>query len=194
MLAERAGSKRQEEAARCRRRSCSTAASSRPTRCASGCVEVLDALGQGGRPAVRELHGADLDLAVARGAAYYGLVRRGKGVRIRGGAARAYYIGVETVAARGPRRRRRRSRRCASCRSAWRKGTEADVPGQEFGLVVGEPAEFRFLGSTIRRDDAVGTVVEDWEGQIEELAPLSTTLEAPGKARAGRCRSTCTAR
>ena len=36
------------------------------------------------------------------------------------------------------------------------EGTEADVPGQEFGLVVGEPAEFRFLGSTMRRDDAVG--------------------------------------
>src|SRR5262245_19715373 len=47
--------------------------------------------------AVRTLTGNDLDLAVARGAAYYGLVRRGKGVRIRGGTARAYYIGVETA-------------------------------------------------------------------------------------------------
>ena len=61
------------------------------------------------------------------------------------------------------------------------EGTETDVPGQEFGLVVGEPAEFRFLGSTIRRDDAVGTLVEEWEGQIDELTPLATTLEAPGK-------------
>ena len=43
------------------------------------------------------LEGADLDLAVARGAAYYGLVRRGHGIRIRGGTARAYYIGVETA-------------------------------------------------------------------------------------------------
>ena len=47
---------------------------------------------------VRSLAGTDLDQAVARGAAYYGLVRRGKGVRIRGGTARAYYIGVETAA------------------------------------------------------------------------------------------------
>ena len=45
---------------------------------------------------MKVLHGTDLDLAVARGAAYYGLVRRGKGVRIRGGTARAYYVGVET--------------------------------------------------------------------------------------------------
>jgi hypothetical protein len=61
------------------------------------------------------------------------------------------------------------------------EGTEADVPGQEFGLVVGAPAEFRFLGSTVRRGDTVGTLVEDWEGQIEELSPLATTLEAPSK-------------
>ena len=36
-----------------------------------------------------------LDLAVARGAAYYGMVRRGRGVRIAAGLARTYYIGVE---------------------------------------------------------------------------------------------------
>ncbi len=61
------------------------------------------------------------------------------------------------------------------------EGTEADVPGQEFGLVVGEPAEFRFLGSTVRRADTVGTLVEEWDDEIEELSPLTTTLEAPGK-------------
>ena len=61
------------------------------------------------------------------------------------------------------------------------EGTEADVPGQEFGLVVGEPAEFRFLGSNVRRGDTVGTVVEEWEGQIEELSPLATTLDSAGK-------------
>ena len=61
------------------------------------------------------------------------------------------------------------------------EGTETDVPGQEFGLVVGEPAEFRFLGSSVRRGDTAGTMVEEWEGQIDELSPLTTTLEAPGK-------------
>ncbi len=37
------------------------------------------------RHGVRVLAGADPELAVARGAAYYGLARRGRGVRIRGG-------------------------------------------------------------------------------------------------------------
>ena len=59
------------------------------------------------------------------------------------------------------------------------EGTEADVPGPEFGLVVGEPAEFRFLGSTTRRDDTVGTVLERWAPEeIQELAPLETALGA----------------
>jgi hypothetical protein len=63
------------------------------------------------------------------------------------------------------------------------EGTEADVPGQEFGLVVGEEAEFRFLGSTVRRDDTAGTVVEEWEGQVDELSPVRTTLEGKGASR-----------
>ena len=45
-------------------------------------------------------------------------------------------------------------------------------------------AEFRFLGSTVRREDAAGTVVEEWEGQIDELAPVKTTLEAGKSAGA----------
>ena len=48
-------------------------------------------------PEARLLEGADLDLAVAKGAAYYGVVRQGKGVRIKGGTAAAYYVGVESA-------------------------------------------------------------------------------------------------
>lgn len=58
------------------------------------------------------------------------------------------------------------------------EGTQADVPPQEFGLVTGEPTRFRFFASSVRRDDKVGTFVEDVEGhgELEELAPLETTL------------------
>src|SRR5262249_31392167 len=75
---------------------------------------------------VRALAGTNLDLAVARGAAYYGLVRRGKGVRIRGGTARAYYFGVETSLPAGPRR----SRPCAWPRSAWKKAPRLTCPSR----------------------------------------------------------------
>jgi molecular chaperone DnaK (HSP70) len=139
-------------------------------------------LNQWSRPAgsVKELTSADLDLAVARGAAYYGMVRRGKGVRIRGGTARAYYVGVETSLPAVPGAPPPIKALCV-VPFGMEEGTEADVPGQEFGLVVGEPAEFRFLGSSVRRGDAVGTLVEEWEGEVEELSPMTATLEAPSR-------------
>jgi molecular chaperone DnaK (HSP70) len=142
-------------------------------------VAVLNQWSKGAGP-VRVLQGNDLDLAVARGAAYYGLVRRGKGVRIRGGTARSYYVGVETSLPAIPGAPPPLKALCV-VPFGMEEGTETDVPGQEFGLVVGAPAEFRFLGSTVRRGDPVGTMVEEWEGQIDELAPMETTLEAPGK-------------
>lgn len=129
---------------------------------------------------VKVLQGNDLDQSVARGAAYYGMVRRGKGVRIRGGTARAYYVGVETSLPAVPGAPPPLKALCV-VPFGMEEGTEADVPEQEFGLVVGEPAEFRFLGSTVRRADPVGTVVEEWQGEIDELSPLATELESPGK-------------
>jgi molecular chaperone DnaK (HSP70) len=127
---------------------------------------------------VKVLPGGDLDRAVARGAAYYGMVRRGKGVRIRGGAARAYYVGVESSLPAVPGAPPPLKALCVAP-FGMEEGTEADVPGQEFGLVVGAPAEFRFLGSSTRRGDTVGTMVEEWQSEIEELDPMATTLAAP---------------
>jgi hypothetical protein len=100
-------------------------------------------------------------------------------VRIRGGAPRSYYIGIESSLPAVPGSPPPLKALCV-VPFGMEEGTEADVPGQEFGLVVGEPAEFRFLGSTVRRNDSIGTLVEEWEGQIDELNPLATTLEAPG--------------
>jgi hypothetical protein len=143
---------------------------------------LLEVLSQWVNPkgGVRELAGVDLDRAVAAGAAYYGLVRRGKGIRIRGGTARAYYVGVETSLPAIPGSPPPIKALCV-VPFGMEEGTETDVPGQEFGLVVGEPAEFRFLGSTVRRIDTAGTIVEEWQGEVDELAPLATTLDSPGK-------------
>ncbi|MGD9216927.1 MAG: Hsp70 family protein, partial [Desulfobacteraceae bacterium] len=43
---------------------------------------------------VREISSANFDLSVAKGAAYYGLARQGRGVRIRYGLNKSYYIGI----------------------------------------------------------------------------------------------------
>jgi len=133
----------------------------------------------------REMAGADLDLAVARGAAYYGLVKRGKGVRIRGGTARAYYIGVAPNMPAVPGFAPPIKALCVAP-FGMEEGTEADIPGYEVGVRIGAEAEFRFLGSTVRRDDAAGTMVEEWEGQVDELAPVKTTLEGKGSTTGGQ--------
>jgi molecular chaperone DnaK (HSP70) len=138
---------------------------------------------KGKKQQVRPLEGTHLDLAVARGAAYYGLVRRGTGVRIRGGTARSYYIGIETSLPAVPGAAAPIKALCVAP-FGMEEGTETDIPGHEFGLVVGEPVQFRFLGSTLRRHDAAGTLVEEWEGQVEELQPITLTL--PEKAGQGR--------
>jgi hypothetical protein len=143
-------------------------------------LELLNSWGGGKDHVVRELLGADLDLAVARGAAYYGLVRRGRGVRIRGGTARTYYVGVESSLPAVPGAPPPLKALCV-VPFGMEEGTEADVPNQQFGLIVGEPVEFRFLGSTVRRHDPVGALIDDYEGEIDELTPLTITLESSGK-------------
>lgn len=135
-----------------------------------------------GTAPLKTLEGTDLDLAVAHGAAYYGLVRRGRGVRIRGGAARAYYLGVETAMPAIPGMPPPLKALCV-VPFGMEEGTEAELPHQEFGLIVGEPAEFRFLSSSSRPGDQLGDVIERFGDEIEELAPLETVLEpAPSQA------------
>jgi hypothetical protein len=126
------------------------------------------------------LEAPDLDHAVARGAAYYGRARRGRGIRIRSGASRSYYIGVESAMPAVPGLPAPIKALCV-VPFGMEEGTRASVAGLELGLVVGEPAEFRFLSSTIRKADPVGTLIEDWGDEIEELVPLEITLPRDGR-------------
>jgi hypothetical protein len=126
------------------------------------------------------LEGPDLEHAVARGAAYYGRARRGHGVRIRSGASRTYYIGIESSMPAVPGMEAPLKALCA-VPFGMEEGTEATIPDREFGLVVGEPAEFRFLSSTIRKQDNSGDLLEDWGTDLMELSPLQVTLQLDGK-------------
>jgi hypothetical protein len=149
-----------------------------------------------GASPVRVLEGADLDLAVARGAAYYGYARTGGGVRIRGGTARSYYVGVESAMPAVPGMEPPIHALCLAP-FGMEEGTEAELPPQEFGLVVGEPVRFRFFGSSVRREDTVGTVLEQWnEDELEELESVEATLPAencaPGEVVPVRLRAAVT--
>ena len=129
----------------------------------------------------RELAGADMDLAVARGAAYYGYVRRGQGVRIRGGTARAYYVAVESSMPAIPGMAPPVQALCVAP-FGMEEGVEADLLAQEFGLVVGEPVHLRFFGSSVRRQDQIGTLLDFWQpDELQELGEIQATLPAEGR-------------
>lgn len=145
-------------------------------------AQVLDALRSWSRAEVRELPAAQPDLAVALGAAYYGLARRGRGIRIRAGAARSYYVGIESAMPAVPGIPTPMSALCV-VPFGMEEGTEADLRDKEFGLVVGEPAVFHFLGSSVRKTDRPGEQIEDWSGDLAEVATLETQLEAADGAQ-----------
>jgi hypothetical protein len=129
----------------------------------------------------RLLTGADLDLAVARGAAYYGYVRRGQGVRIRGGTARAFYVAVESAMPAIPGMEPPVQALCVAP-FGMEEGTEAELQAQEFGLVVGEPVHFRFFGSSTRRQDQIGTMLDYWQpDELQELDEIQATLPTEGR-------------
>ncbi len=129
---------------------------------------------------VRVLDTPDPDRAVARGAVYYGRARRGRGVRIRSGAPRTYYIGIESAMPAVPGMEAPLKALCV-VPFGMEEGTEAKIADREFGLVVGQPAEFRLLSSTVRKQDAIGSLVEDWGDEIQELSPLEVTLSLAGQ-------------
>lgn len=127
------------------------------------------------------LDAPDLDHAVAQGAAYYGLARRGKGVRIRSGAPRSYYVGIESAMPAIPGLPAPLKALCV-VPFGMEEGTSVSLPDREFGLVVGELAEFRFLSSLLRKTDRAGTLIEDWGDDLEEMSPLEVTLPEAGKS------------
>jgi molecular chaperone DnaK (HSP70) len=129
-------------------------------------------------PSAKSLQGIDLDLAVAQGAAYYSVIRKGDGVRIRGGIASSYYVGIESSMPAIPGMAPPMEALCVAP-FGMEEGASVAIESQEFGLIIGQPVEFQFFGSTVRRDDVAGTHLESWLGdELIELPPILVTLPA----------------
>lgn len=116
-----------------------------------------------------------LDLAVARGAAYYGMVRRGQGVRIAAGLARTYYIGVESAPA------------SAVCLvpAGVEPGQDVDLTQRAFKLRLSEPVEFPLFVSSTRLTDRPGELVPVDPEQITPLPPIRTVLRTGKRGESG---------
>ncbi|MHA2939044.1 Hsp70 family protein [Vibrio sp. RC27] len=127
-------------------------------------------------PNAKALQGIDLDLAVAQGAAYYSTIRKGDGVRIRGGIASSYYVGIESSMPAIPGMAPPLEALCVAP-FGMEEGASVTLDTQEFGLIIGQPVEFQFFGSTVRRDDIAGTHLESWSNdELVELPEILMTL------------------
>lgn len=123
----------------------------------------------------------DLDLAVSCGASYFGYTKQNDGVRIRGGLANSYYVGIESAMPAIPGMEAPLEALCIAP-FGMEEGTEAQAGDAEFGLVVGEPVHFRFFGSSTRRNDSAGTQLDHWQDdELNELPELEITLDAEGR-------------
>jgi hypothetical protein len=134
-------------------------------------------LAEEGMSPAAALSGEDLMHAVSRGAAYYGLARHGRGVRIRGGVPRTYYVGVESAMPSIPGFPAP-LKALTVAPFGMEEGTNLVIPGREFGLVVGEAAEFRFFTSAARKNDQAGNLIEDFGDELEELSPMEVSFAA----------------
>lgn len=130
---------------------------------------------------VQVLSGEDLMHAVARGAAYYGLARQGRGLRIRGGVPRTYYLGIESAMPAVPGFPAP-MKALTVVPFGLEEGSKVALPDYQFSLRTGEPAEFRFFSSTNRKDDQPGDLLDPIPAGVEALAPMEVTLSgAPAR-------------
>jgi hypothetical protein len=130
---------------------------------------------------VTQLAGDDVMHAVARGAAYYGLARQGKGVRVRGGVPRSYYIGIEVAMPAVPGMRPP-LRAMTVVPFGMEEGTGHQLADREFALSIGERAQFRFFQSVERKGDAAGSMIDEIGADMEEMSPVEVFLPGnPGE-------------
>jgi hypothetical protein len=140
---------------------------------ASRLVEIVSSWWSGANP-IPVLEHESLELAVARGAAYYGLARRGMGRRIGGGGAHAFYVGLDTKRDEEPKAL------CLISRG-HEEGQTVELGGRTFNLTLGKPVRFPLFTATSDRVASPGDIVPV-EEDLRPLPPIHTVLKsAEGK-------------
>ena len=119
------------------------------------------------------LNNEAVDSAVARGAAYYGRVRRGTGLRIRAGSARTYYIGLPSDDG---------LQGICVLPAGVEEGTTLPLLNREFSVLANRPVSFTLYSSRTRHD-AHGEVAALDEADVHRHPPLVTLLRYGKKMR-----------
>ena len=129
-----------------------------------------------------ELDNPRPDLAVAIGAAYYGMVRLGEGVRVGSGSPRAYYVGVEAAAQAAEAEH---TGVCLVPRGT-EEGFEIQLDEPDFEALANQPVAFQVFTSSTRLGDGLGEVVHLEPDEITVLPPIRTVLRYGKKGEARR--------
>lgn len=124
------------------------------------------------------------DLAVSLGAAYYGRVCQGQGIRIKNATALSYYLGIESTLPAIPGIKPRVHGMCV-VPVGLEEGSHYSISNISFGLIVGEPVSFRFFMARNRPADQIGNWVEEAEELLEELPVLQLQLSLEDSTKEG---------
>lgn len=130
-----------------------------------------------------ELENQRPELAVAIGAAYYGLVRLGEGVRIGAGSPRAYYVEVAAQADAESQEEELRHAICLIPRGT-EEGFSTHLDQPDFQVLTNQPVAFQLFSSSTRLGDQLGEVVMLSDDEITVLPPIRTVLRFGKKASA----------
>jgi molecular chaperone DnaK (HSP70) len=138
-------------------------------------VEVISAWFDGAQSVWRPklLINEAVESAVARGAAFYGRVRRGTGLRVRAGSGRTYYIGLPSDDG---------LRGICVLPAGVEEGSTLPLLNREFSVLANRPVSFT-LYSSHTRHDTHGEVAALDEETVHRHAPLVTLLRYGKKLR-----------
>ena len=121
---------------------------------------------------------ADLDSAVAKGAAYYGFARRTGGIRIKGGTSRSYYLGFESSGMAIPGMARPMHALCIVPKGL-EEGHQYEVPADHLALIAGEASKFPFFSSNNREEDKPGTILKPLKNYgLEESVNITANIQS----------------
>ena len=134
---------------------------------------------------------------MAKGASLYGRIRvTGKGIRIKAGASRSYYIGLESSMPAVPGFTPPLKALCV-VPQGMEEGAEVLIEGRDLALVTGQPAEFRFFSSEVRSGDRPGEIIPDAERDLGKSAFSKSIWRRSRtfrRVRPSPCRSTRSSR
>ncbi len=122
----------------------------------------------------RVLLNPDLDQAVAFGAAYYGLVKIGEGVRVGSGSARAYYLGIVRAEENQPSDDQREA--ICLVERGLEEGSEIALGNRDFTVLTNQPVSFDLYSSSYRAGDRSGEMI-GIDDSLTALPPLQTVIK-----------------